>query len=344
MADSRKGDGWEVPDRNEDATWGGGWQGQSSPNGGSSYDEWGYGAAPTMPAGGRGQRGTGLVWALGVLVLVLLMSVAGLVGYMMSREDSADQVSASGVTTWQTAPVPDAGEESAASAVTESTGIGAQDLESAGTRCEDAVTTSVGTRQWVRIDSGRISCADAIRVVQKYYDLPTDPTGGNTAPKEFDGWFCFAPTSGSAQQSGIGTSCTKGDVTLVVPVDRGRMDSPAPNTAGGGDGDLGLGVPMSRPACDGRGIVVLYSAVTPGAYTQEISTALARNPGASYLRTDMACPSLRARDENGNVIYAVYRPSGYTRQELCSDVRAVGPPAYGRWLDTTSDPSELVTC
>lgn len=109
-------------------------------------------------------------------------------------------------------------------------------------------------------------------------------------------------------------------------------------------GDLGLDTPMSRPSCDGRGIVVLYSAVTPGAYSQEIASALARNPGASYLRTDMACPSLRPRDENGNVIYAVYRASGYTRQELCADVRAAGPPAYGRWLDTTSDPSVLVTC
>lgn len=92
------------------------------------------------------------------------------------------------------------------------------------------------------------------------------------------------------------------------------------------------------------GIVVLYSAVTPGAYAQEIASALAMYPGASYLRTDMACTSLRARDENGSVIFAVYRASSYTRRELCADVRAAGPPAYGRWLDTTSDPSVLVTC
>lgn len=59
---------------------------------------------------------------------------------------------------------------------------------------------------------------------------------------------------------------------------------------------------MARPACDCREIVVLHSAVTPGAYAQEISSALAMHPGASYLRTDMACPSLRPQDENGNVI------------------------------------------
>ena len=49
-------------------------------------------------------------------------------------------------------------------------------------------------------------------------------------------------------------------------------------------------------------------------------------------------------DENGNVIYAVYLPSGYTTAEICADVRAAGPPAYGRWLDLTSDPSQLITC
>ncbi|WP_314038553.1 hypothetical protein [Dietzia sp. CH92] len=67
-------------------------------------------------------------------------------------------------------------------------------------------------------------------------------------------------------------------------------------------GDRGLDTPMARPACDGREIVVLHSSVTPGAYAQEISSALARDPGASYLRPDMACPTLRPRDENGNVI------------------------------------------
>lgn len=111
-----------------------------------------------------------------------------------------------------------------------------------------------------------------------------------------------------------------------------------------GSGDLGLTVPISRPSCDGRGIVVLYSAVTPGAYASEIGAALAANPGAKYLRTDESCPSLRARDDNGNVIYAVYLESGYTRSEVCADVAIAPAGAYGRWLDLTSDPSVLVTC
>lgn len=118
----------------------------------------------------------------------------------------------------------------------------------------------------------------------------------------------------------------------------------APQENTGGSGDLGLSTPITRPSCDGRGIVVLYSAVTPGAYESEIRTALANNPGAKYLRTDQSCPSLRQRDDNGNIIYAVYRDSGYTRAEVCADVAVAPGGAYGRWLDTTSDPSQLVTC
>lgn len=109
-------------------------------------------------------------------------------------------------------------------------------------------------------------------------------------------------------------------------------------------GDLGLPTPITRPSCVGRGIVVLYSAVTPGAYASEIGTALANNPGAKYLRTDQSCPSLRPRDDNGNAIYAVYRESGYTKAELCADVAKAPGGGYGRWLDLTSDPAELVNC
>lgn len=158
-----------------------------------------------------------------------------------------------------------------------------------------------------------------------------------------------APTAAPPAQSSSAAPAPE-DVTVTVtpeaPVPPASVRTQGTPAGDRGDtsGDLGLSVPMTRPACDGRGIVVLYSAVTPGAYGPEIASALTQFPGASYLRTDMACPSLRQRDENGNVIYAVYRSSGYSKQELCADVRAAGGPAYGRWLDTTSDPTALVTC
>ena len=149
-------------------------------------------------------------------------------------------------------------------------------------------------------------------------------------------------TSTSAPSSSAPTSSTP---TSEAPDARGTTEPSSPGSPGGPDsGDLGLSTPITRPSCDGRGIVVLYSAVTPGAYESEISTALDNNPGAKYLRTDRSCPSLRPRDDNGNVIYAVYRESGYTRAEVCADVASAPGSAYGRWLDTPSDPSELVTC
>ena len=261
MADSSNGNGWD----------GTGWDGTGwtepgrtdTRHGGVDPRYSGYGVPPygTRPAVSAPRNG--LLWALGALVVVLLVALAGVVGYLLATGGDDQPVATPSAQQEQQRPGDD---EPPGVANAEAPAADPEPIPSAG-----------------RDD---------------------DPAGGRGA----------APPPA---------------------VDRG-VSSVA--------GDLGLAVPMTLPSCDGRGIVVLYSAVTPGAYAQEIASALAQNPGASYLRTDMACPSLRPRDENGNVIYAVYRPSGYSLQQLCSDVRAEGPPAYGRWLDTTSDPSELVSC
>ena len=60
-------------------------------------------------------------------------------------------------------------------------------------------------------------------------------------------------------------------------------------------------------------------------------------PGASYLRTDRTCPSLRAATEDGNPIYAVFTPAGSTEAEVCNAVRAAGN-AYGKWLNSRQIP------
>ena len=109
-------------------------------------------------------------------------------------------------------------------------------------------------------------------------------------------------------------------------------------------GDLGLSVPMSRPACDGTGIVILGSVTTPGRYREGVAAALSKFPGASYLRTDMSCPSLRQADDEGDPIYAIYQVAGRTSGEVCAAVVAAGGSAYGRWLDYSSDPSEKISC
>lgn len=109
-------------------------------------------------------------------------------------------------------------------------------------------------------------------------------------------------------------------------------------------GDLALNTPMTIPSCDGTGIVVLYSATAPGSYEQEVATQLSQNPGARYLRTDNACPSLRQATAEGNAIYAVYRIAGRTESEVCAAVNASAGGSYGKWLDETTDPSYIIPC
>lgn len=298
--------------------------------------------------GGGGGRLSGRATAAGLAMLtvgVVMALVGGVVLAVPGAGESAD-------TRVQEAEGPPDAERTEATATAPATlprdETGDEEPQRGpGTEC-GLVEPTFGEPAQVRIERGNLGCAEAVRVVQRYYDLPVDPNGGNTAPKEFDGWRCTTATAGAAGERGYGTSCLKGDVQLVVPTPEGsgspQNDAGRSGSGSRPDGDLGLATPMTRPSCDGRGIVVLYSAVTPGAYESEIRSALASHPGARYLRTDQACPSLRQRDENGNVIYAVYRESGYTRSELCADVATAPAGAYGRWLDTTSDPTVLVSC
>ncbi len=110
------------------------------------------------------------------------------------------------------------------------------------------------------------------------------------------------------------------------------------------DIDLGLDVPITVPACDGVGIVMLGAAVTPGEYAEDVARFLEKHPGASYLRTDTACPSLRQATDQGDPIYAVYREAGHSEADICAAVAAAGGDAYGTWLDRSPDPSQVVNC
>lgn len=123
-----------------------------------------------------------------------------------------------------------------------------------------------------------------------------------------------------------------------------RAPASPPNASSPSSGDLNLDQPMSRPSCNGQGIVVLGSVTTPGHYEGGVQRLLAAHPGASYLRTDQTCPSLRAATDEGHPIYAVYRPAGDTEAEVCAAVRSAGGDAYGKWLDHTTDPSFRIQC
>ncbi|GAB3220236.1 serine/threonine-protein kinase [Mycolicibacterium hippocampi] len=122
------------------------------------------------------------------------------------------------------------------------------------------------------------------------------------------------------------------------------VPAPPPRAPSAPSGDLALRQPMSQPSCNGQGIVVLGSVTTPGQYAAGVQRLLAAHPGASYLRTDQTCPSLRAATDEGDPIYAVYRPAGDTVAEVCAAVRSAGGDAYGKWLDFTTDPSFRIPC
>jgi serine/threonine-protein kinase len=124
----------------------------------------------------------------------------------------------------------------------------------------------------------------------------------------------------------------------IIPPSSPRVPTPS---AGG---DLGLSTPMSYPTCNGQGIVILGSITTPGLYAAGVQRLLDAHPGAFYLRTDQTCPSLRPATEEGNPIYAVFELGGTTRSEVCAAVRAEGGNAYGKLLDTTTDPGYIIPC
>lgn len=276
---------------------------------------------------GRSRRHS-LVWVLGGLVVVLLIALAGLGGYVLATGDDEPPAATS------SPPVVTAQPAATTSHTSQPQAGTAEPAAAPATPCDPVIIAreSGMERRNVNISSCRGNWA-----LGNIYVPPGEPAG--------DTQYVLTRTSGSWERyTSIPSSiCRQDAMDDGMPADFAANLFECTRSATP-TGDLGLSTPMTRPTCGGQGIVVLYSAVTPGAYAQEVSSALAQYPGAAYLRTDMSCPSLRQRDSNGNVIYAVYRPSGYSQSELCADVRAVGGSAYGRWLDTTSDPSALVTC
>ena len=171
-------------------------------------------------------------------------------------------------------------------------------------------------------------------------------------------WRSFTATGGSETRQGdwicqlTPGSCALSDTDIVFTVNPAGVASGT--TAGGASqggasqggvsGDLGLSVPMTRPDCDGIGIVLLFASVTPGAYAAEIQAALDANPGSSYLRTDQSCASLSQATADGNAIYAVYRVGGTDQNNVCAAVNAAGGGAYGKWLDNSTSPSAIIDC
>ena len=109
--------------------------------------------------------------------------------------------------------------------------------------------------------------------------------------------------------------------------------------------DLGLGTPISTPACDGRYIVIVGSAVDKARYGADVQRFLDKHPGAKYLHAvSTGCSSLRKVYDNGTEIYAAYYGPFRSKQEACARKDQTGGGAFVRTLDNTTAPGEVVSC
>jgi hypothetical protein len=202
-----------------------------------------------------------------------------------------------------------------------------------------------------------IGC-DEMRSRWTAYDRWTGPRGGTAGFVDFgDGWSCSViPLSAQLPgQSGWGWDgrlggCVKsGAPTFAafpenVATGGAPPPPPAPSSAAGSTtGDLGLSQPMSTPACDGTGIVIVASAIHPESYPTDVQAGLDRFPGSRYLRTDLTgCSSLNHVSSIGTKIYAVYLPMGTDVAAICAEAGRTG--GYGKWLNNTSDPTATISC
>jgi serine/threonine-protein kinase len=132
--------------------------------------------------------------------------------------------------------------------------------------------------------------------------------------------------------------------TAVPPTDTAAPTTATPTaTAAGGD-PLGLGVPMSAPACDGTWVVIVGSATDPASYADGVSALLSANTQAKYVLTQGACASLRQQSPEGNQIYAVYLGPYPDQASACTVSTSTGNGAYVKRMDDTTPPEQTWEC
>lgn len=84
-----------------------------------------------------------------------------------------------------------------------------------GSRC-GTVTFASGAPGTVVVQSGQITCTDAVALINRYFNDPSITRQGNTLSAMFDGWTCVSPTAVAAHEAGYGSKCEKGAVVLTV--------------------------------------------------------------------------------------------------------------------------------
>lgn len=104
-----------------------------------------------------------------------------------------------------------------------------QALATPGSTC-GTVTFPAGTPGTVVVETGAITCTDAVALINRYYNDPVITRQGNTMSAMFDGWTCVSPTAVASQLAGYGSKCENGDLTLVVVTGDGAANATATAT------------------------------------------------------------------------------------------------------------------
>lgn len=216
-----------------------------------------------------------------------------------------------------------------------------------------AVTAAAGRRgrRTIGIVAGVVAAAALGVVAFAAFDGGSDDgeAGSSDVTVETTGETTVAPTTAAPTTASTIPQTTTAAVSTTiaptsvaaVPTTIAPAPAPVPTTI---PGDLGLAVPMMRPACDDQQITIVFSSIDPFRYAEEIGAKLAQFPGSSYLKTAETCPSLRAQFTDGSDIYVVYFGPFPTVGQACA-ARALGESdAYVKTLSTSLAPSHEVSC
>ncbi|MCA0144896.1 hypothetical protein [Blastococcus sp. LR1] len=128
--------------------------------------------------------------------------------------------------------------------------------------------------------------------------------------------------------------------------DAAQSTAPTPSAqpSGTAAGDLGLGVPISTPACDGSFMVFLGAATDPAAHAADVQALMSSRPGAMYTLTRGGCTSMRQQLDDGSLIYAVYVGPYPDQATACAARSAVGGSAYVKRMDNNTPATQLWQC
>jgi hypothetical protein len=124
----------------------------------------------------------------------------------------------------------------------------------------------------------------------------------------------------------------------------GSSEVPGPVGPQSANGDLGLAVPISSPACDGTWVVFLGAATNPATYVSAVNHLLNSRPGTHYTLTRDGCTSMRQQLPDGSLIYAVYLGPFADQAAACSVRGRVGGDAYVKRMDDVTPADQPWGC